>query len=47
MKFTVPVSLIKQLGLVYRHEGKDVLMKGTSQSIHMEKNKDLKDKLKE
>lgn len=47
MKFTVPVSLIKEWDLVYRHEGKDVLLKGTYQSIHMKKNKDLKEKTKE
>ena len=48
MKFTVALSQVKEWDLVYRYEGKDVLLKGNYVSNYMKrKNKDLEKKSKE
>lgn len=48
MKFTVAPSQVKEWDLVYRYEGKDVLLKGNYLSNYMKrKNKDLEKKSKE
>ena len=48
MKFTVAPSQVKEWDLVYRYEGKDVLLKGNYVSNYMKKkNKDLEKKSKE
>lgn len=48
MKFTIPDYLVKEWDLIYRYEGKDVLLKGNYLSNYMKKkNKDLFQKSKE
>lgn len=47
MKFTVSDYLIKEWDLVYRHEGKDVLLKGNYMKSRKKKNLDLDKKSRE
>lgn len=48
MKFTLSHYLVKEWDLVYRYEGKDILLKGRYVSSRMKKNnKDLSQKSKE
>ena len=45
--FAISHYLVKEWDLVYRYEGKDVLLKGSYMSNFMKKNKDLEKKSKE
>ena len=47
MKFTVPDYLIKEWDLVYRYEGKDVLLKGNYMKSKKKKNQNLNEKTRE
>ena len=47
MKFMIHASLVKDWDLVYRHEGKDVLLKGNYMSSYKKKNHKLEEKSRE
>lgn len=47
IKFMIPAYLVKEWDLIYRHEGKDVLLKGNYMSLYKKKKHKLEDKSKE
>ena len=47
INFGISNYLVKEWDLIYRHEGKDVLLKGSYMSNFMKKNRDLEKKSKE
>lgn len=47
IKFMISDYLVKEWDLIYRHEGKDVLLKGNYKSMYKKKKNKLEDKTKE